>query len=98
MVGSAPGVLPASTHSVILFSSRIRHTRYWRDWSSDVCSSDLPLYPIHESSVRPVLFHPPLVLSNVKWSFPTSFFRNLILPPNLQSPRDKHGKKRRQLL
>src|SRR3712207_5395003 len=30
--------------SVILFfffSSRRRHTRYWRDWSSDVCSSDL---------------------------------------------------------
>src|SRR3712207_8194235 len=26
------------------FSSRRRHTRYWRDWSSDVCSSDLS-YP-----------------------------------------------------
>src|SRR3712207_9326371 len=25
------------------FSSRRRHTRYWRDWSSDVCSSDLLL-------------------------------------------------------
>src|SRR5258707_1033492 len=25
----------------LLFSSRRRHTRYWRDWSSDVCSSDL---------------------------------------------------------
>src|SRR3712207_6523477 len=25
------------------FSSRRRHTRYWRDWSSDVCSSDLNL-------------------------------------------------------
>src|SRR3712207_9387256 len=24
-----------------IFSSRRRHTRYWRDWSSDVCSSDL---------------------------------------------------------
>src|SRR3712207_6949661 len=23
------------------FSRRRRHTRYWRDWSSDVCSSDL---------------------------------------------------------
>src|SRR3712207_9094468 len=27
------------------FSSRRRHTRYWRDWSSDVCSSDLTLVP-----------------------------------------------------
>src|SRR3712207_6913481 len=35
------------------FSSRRRHTRYWRDWSSDVCSPDLgaeaPLrVPAHE--------------------------------------------------
>src|SRR3712207_9037003 len=26
---------------VIFFASRRRHARYWRDWSSDVCSSDL---------------------------------------------------------
>src|SRR3712207_6891851 len=25
----------------VFFSSRRRHTRYWHDWSSDVCSSDL---------------------------------------------------------
>src|SRR5437870_2365712 len=33
------------------FSSRRRHTRWPRDWSSDVCSSDLPiaveLLPFH---------------------------------------------------
>src|SRR3712207_7303828 len=29
------------------FSSRRRHTRYWRDWSSDVCSSDLDLCEFH---------------------------------------------------
>src|SRR5258707_5759924 len=28
--------------ATFFFSSRRRHTRYWRDWSSDVCSSDLP--------------------------------------------------------
>src|SRR5258707_2283634 len=28
---------------LFFFSSRRRHTRYWRDWSSDVCSSDLSL-------------------------------------------------------
>src|SRR5438445_2205270 len=27
--------------SRFFFSSRRRHTIYWRDWSSDVCSSDL---------------------------------------------------------
>src|SRR5207245_7196359 len=28
------------------FSSRRRHTRCYRDWSSDVCSSDLPTFSI----------------------------------------------------
>src|SRR3712207_9532492 len=27
--------------SIFFFSNRSLHTRYWRDWSSDVCSSDL---------------------------------------------------------
>src|SRR5258707_9455012 len=44
--GFPPGrmVLGASiTVMFFFFSSRRRHTRYWRDWSSDVCSSDLSL-------------------------------------------------------
>src|SRR5690606_40046051 len=33
-------------HRLGLFvSSRRRHTRFSRDWSSDVCSSDLHLFP-----------------------------------------------------
>src|SRR5207245_7977001 len=36
---------PAATRSILevifFFSSRRRHTRCYRDWSSDVCSSDL---------------------------------------------------------
>src|SRR3712207_7034243 len=31
----------APTAIRIVFSSRRPHTIYWRDWSSDVCSSDL---------------------------------------------------------
>src|SRR3989337_1530597 len=31
----------ATQWSVLFFSSRRRHTRCYRDWSSDVCSSDL---------------------------------------------------------
>src|SRR5215203_6652666 len=31
------------------FSSRRRHTRYWRDWSSDVCSSDLGMSRLPET-------------------------------------------------
>src|SRR6266700_6618984 len=30
------------------FSSRRRHTRFSRDWSSDVCSSDLPRPEVRE--------------------------------------------------
>src|SRR5438445_7476026 len=50
-------LIDAKLHGAILlglcmlcffFSSRRRHTRYWRDWSSDVCSSDLAVIPQHE--------------------------------------------------
>src|SRR5215203_3800021 len=37
--------------STFFFSSRRRHTRYWRDWSSDVCSSDLE--PVNATLSRP---------------------------------------------
>src|SRR5690606_40910055 len=37
---------------VFFFSSRRRHTRFSRDWSSDVCSSDLmPYSPIHDDDI-----------------------------------------------
>ena len=35
------GGLECKGRVFFFFSSRRRHTRYWRDWSSDVCSSDL---------------------------------------------------------
>src|SRR5882757_573778 len=38
---------PASPLRSFYFSSTRRHTRYWRDWSSDVCSSDLALRFVH---------------------------------------------------
>src|SRR5438445_3722898 len=38
-------VTVADVLSSFFFSSRRRHTRYWRDWSSDVCSSDLNFSP-----------------------------------------------------
>src|SRR3712207_9207158 len=36
---------------LFFFSSRRRHTRYWRDWSSDVCSSDLAMVGCAEPTV-----------------------------------------------
>src|SRR5947209_10752072 len=40
-------ILNLTLPPVFFFSSRRRHTRCWRDWSSDVCSSDLPLRARH---------------------------------------------------
>src|SRR5207245_4238707 len=40
------------------FSSRRRHTRCYRDWSSDVCSSDLPRYPARGAARVPPQPHP----------------------------------------
>src|SRR3712207_8261761 len=37
---------------VFFFSSRRRHTRYWRDWSSDVCSSDLSAGRVQSPALR----------------------------------------------
>src|SRR5437660_7242381 len=37
------GSFPLDPLSISLFSSRRRHTSWPRDWSSDVCSSDLNL-------------------------------------------------------
>src|SRR3712207_6299615 len=39
--GGRVGQRTGGVDRLVLFSSRRRHTRYWRDWSSDVCSSDL---------------------------------------------------------
>src|SRR5690606_40046090 len=33
--------------AVLIFSSRRRHTRFSRDWSSDVCSPDLGVYEVN---------------------------------------------------
>src|SRR5690606_40634000 len=35
---------------IFFFSSRRRHTRFSRDWSSDVCSSDLSYFPFIKSN------------------------------------------------
>src|SRR5699024_7281737 len=40
--------------TVFFFSSRRRHTRSKRDWSSDVCSSDLAETEVHPAALRGV--------------------------------------------
>src|SRR5690625_8009767 len=45
--------------SVFFFSSRRRHTRWPRDWSSDVCSSDLPNSEWIEGKNPPLRYNHP---------------------------------------
>src|SRR2546429_6363223 len=44
-------------HSFFFFSSRRRHTRCSRDWSSDVCSSDLPDSSVPLRRPSPLFVH-----------------------------------------
>src|SRR5438445_3515180 len=46
--------------AVLFFSSRRRHTSYWRDWSSDVCSSDLQATSPPRPTMPPAIGRPPL--------------------------------------
>src|SRR2546430_8435095 len=45
-------IMRASLYDLVVFffSSRRRHTRFDCDWSSDVCSSDLPARPPRDAS------------------------------------------------
>src|SRR5690606_42060336 len=75
------------------FSSRRRHTRFSRDWSSDVCSSDLGHpqsstgYRHPQSSLHCTLYYS--VDSTPHWSLDTWIFlpryRPLVLDPVLTS-------------
>src|SRR5699024_11529324 len=51
------------------FSSRRRHTRSKRDWSSDVCSSDLPTIYLRARPSRFLTAEAVITACCTKWSF-----------------------------
>src|SRR5207245_4697955 len=61
---------------LFFFSSRRRHTRCYRDWSSDVCSSDLtpiPALPLLPPRLFRALPTPPSPApSSASWAVPTT--------------------------
>src|SRR5690606_39487661 len=52
---SIPSEFVISFVCIFFFSSRRRHTRFSRDWSSDVCSSDLSLYATDDKLATEVI-------------------------------------------
>src|SRR5690606_41158171 len=67
-------------HTYFFFSSRRRHTRFSRDWSSDVCSSDLILArnwlpspsPFDAPATRPAISTNSTVAGTVRCGFTIS--------------------------
>src|SRR5690625_8038196 len=59
---------------MFFFSSRRRHTRWPRDWTSDVCSSDLSLKPgrscLLEQYGHPVFLEPVRFISGEVYEWP----------------------------
>src|SRR2546421_7319398 len=52
VIGGDPSLIAMYRYSFFFFSSRRRHTRSDRDWSSDVCSSDLAISGGKDKAVR----------------------------------------------
>src|SRR2546421_9007259 len=60
--------------SFFFFSSSRRHTRSDRDWSSDVCSSDLPLYHGIDASSGLIMFSDGTVHHlSISWAMPVTW-------------------------
>src|SRR6266508_6649452 len=69
---------------VFFFSSRRRHTRWPRDWSSDVCSSDLRRAAQAAAPVRPAGARRRLAaLGRTRWESPGRADRLVRPPPSL---------------
>src|SRR5438445_3623612 len=75
------------------FSSRRRHTRYWRDWSSDVCSSDLP--GDHRKMKRHVGIHRPTSVQPVLLERET--LRNERVPKETAGEGEEHEERQMPL-
>src|SRR6266508_6815499 len=52
---------------IFFFSGRRRHTRWPRDWSSDVCSSDLAWENTFDRSIEADDEHGPAALTIIEW-------------------------------
>src|SRR3712207_8949246 len=84
---------------VFFFSGVRRDTRYWHDWSSDVCSSDLPVVGSWDVASGVVTVPSFLkfvlalkVLSPVSGTAPKSRITSMLLPLSWRSEERRVGK------
>src|SRR5699024_11236395 len=74
---------------VFFFSSRRRHTRSKRDWSSDVCSSDLGHPVANNQQTRTVGPRGPATLENYQFLEKISHFDRERIPERVVHARGK---------
>src|SRR3989440_2542955 len=77
-----------STYVFFFFSSRRRHTRSDRDWSSDVCSSDL--VAIHDPYAPELSASSGPAADPTRWGF-INHQGELVTSPHFLLAEDFHG-------
>src|SRR5207253_3998480 len=87
-------VLCCDVFLFFFFSSRRRHTRWPRDWSSDVCSSDLPPPVSFERQQSALATHPgqPLAHNEVETLRPANVQHPLVKRVNQPEAPNKIGR------
>src|SRR6266700_5815522 len=73
------------------FSSRRRHTRFSRDWSSDVCSSDLPHGMISNDAIlAPSSLKKNRRSTGLPGKFPTRWLATTVFPSFSSHAKGSH--------
>src|SRR5690554_6688736 len=76
---------------LFFFSSRRRHTRCGRDWSSDVCSSDLAVYKAYNQARAEVRSSGTLPVPMHLRNAPTKLMKQIGYGKNYQYDHDAEG-------
>src|SRR5690606_13198269 len=69
------------------FSSRRRHTRFSRDWSSDVCSSDLKEEYDRKALLEVWYCFKEFLIKEMKSGSRVKIYRDLVLQKDLDIPK-----------
>src|SRR5690625_5755303 len=67
--------------STFFFSIRRRHTRWPRDWSSDVCSSDLLVSTATKENLRELSFAIARVVAQARAAVPEETRQRIVIRP-----------------